>query len=155
MQSLEEIVAEYESTGGVLDNCGIKMSLKHWYMAKCNPGGCVWRAQYPQDMDHLAEAFDTQAYQKSSLQELDACGNKCHVQFLFHLGSLYEHRDLSESLSRGITHETVSLVYWPHPEATPGDPVLDESALAAAQEASSSSSTSWWNQSTKKAIRYK
>jgi hypothetical protein len=155
MQSLEEIVAEYESSGGMLDNCGVKLSLKHWYMAKCNPGGCVWRARYPQDLNHLRDSFDTKLYQKSSLEELEACGNKCHIQYLFHLGAVYEHRDLSESLSRGITHETVSIVYWPHPEGNPGSPILSESALGIAQDSSVAPATSYLAKSKKKPIRYK
>jgi hypothetical protein len=156
MQSLDEIVTEYESSGGVLDNCGVKLSLKHWYMAKCNPSsGCVWRARYPQDLDHLRDSFDTKLYQKSSLEELEACGNRCHIQYLFHLGALYEHRDLSDSLSRGITHETVSIVFWPHPEGNPGSPILPETALAIAQDSSVAPATSYLNKSSKRPIRYK
>lgn len=155
MQSLEEIVTEYESSGGILDNCGVKLSLKYWYMAKCNPNGCVWRARYPRDMDHLRDSFDTKLYQKSSLEELEACGNRCHIHYLFHLGALYEHRDLSDSLSRGITHETVSIVFWPHPEGNPGSPILPETALAIAQDASVAPATSYLNKSSKRPIRYK
>jgi hypothetical protein len=115
-QSLEELEAECESQP--LTDCNINIKIKGGYIARTSssPEGGIYRAPRLDYIEHLPDAFDVSKFEPSSLEELVQCGRNCYVQFLFHLGQLYERQATGRDGSgvyRGMTLRVYRIVFWP------------------------------------------
>jgi hypothetical protein len=117
-QSLEELEAEYSSAP--LSDCNINISIKGDYIARTctTPEGGIWKAPRLDTIEHLPDVFDVSKYEPSSLEELVQCGRNCYVQFMFHLGQLYERQATGhngDGILRGMTLRVSRIVFWPIP----------------------------------------
>jgi len=119
-QSLEELENEYSEQP--LSDCSINIKIKGAYIARTcqTPEGGIWKAPLLDTIEHLPRVFDSSKYVQSNLEELVGCGRNCYVQFLFHLGQLYERQATGRSgddVYRGITLPVFRIVFWPVEEA--------------------------------------
>ena len=117
-QPLEELQAAHEEGGAPLTECVINLKVKGGYIARTSTsslGGGVYKAPSLDTIDHLSDAFDPSKYVPSTLEELVQHGKNCCVQFLFHLGQLYERHSVDRegvSVYRGITLKVYRIVFW-------------------------------------------
>ena len=119
-QSLEELQADHGG-GEPLSECNINIKVKGNYIVRTStsPEGGIYRAPRLDSIEHLPEVFKVEDYVPSSLEELVECGRGCYVQFLFHLGQLYERQATGRDASgvyRGVTLRVYRIVFWPIPE---------------------------------------
>lgn len=148
-QTLEEMLENYGRDGGsdCTKSCSLKFGVKEAYLQKCNGG--VFKAPRPQSMDHR-RAFDPVYFLASSLADF-ASQTACHAQCLLSIGSLYEHSSVSSAthrtLSRGITVETASIVYWPGDREVVAPLILSnpQTSVQTAQDGSYSAQSAYFN----------